>query len=57
MRLYQVHDNDGLLRVFNWKDEAVKFIGKREGFKLVVKTVVKEDKFSVALASLGEAVI
>lgn len=52
-----MHDNDGLLRIFNWKDEATRFIGGREGFKLVIKQVVKEDKFSVALASLGEAVV
>jgi hypothetical protein len=43
--------------VFNWKDEATRFIGDRKDMKLVIKTVVKEDKFSVALASLGEALV
>lgn len=58
MRSYQVHDDVGLLRVFNWKDEAVRFIGGNTDMKLVVVTTkkrVEESPYAIAMRVCGEA--
>lgn len=58
MRTYQVHDDVGLLRVFNWKDEAQRFMEGNEDMKLVVVTTKNkevESPYTVALRVCGEA--
>lgn len=58
MRTYQVHDDVGLLRVFNWKDEAQRFMEGKEDMKLVVVTTKKkegESPYTVAMRVCGEA--
>lgn len=58
MRTYQVHDDVGLLRVFNWKDEAQRFMEGNEDMKLVVVTTKKkevESPYTVAMRVCGEA--
>ena len=58
MRSYQVHDEVGLLRVFNWKDEAQRFMEGKEDMKLVVVKSVKrevETPYALAMRLCGEA--
>lgn len=58
MRTYQVHDDVGLLRVFNWKDEAQKFMEGQDDMKLVVVTTKKkevESPYTIAMRVCGEA--
>lgn len=58
MRAYQVHDEVGLLRVFNWKDEAERFMEGKEDMKLVVVKTQKreaESPFVLAMRVCGEA--
>jgi len=58
MRAYQVHDEVGLLRVFNWKDEAERFMEGKEDMKLVVVKTQKrevESPFALAMRVCGEA--
>ena len=58
MKAYQVHDEMGLLRVFNWKDEAEHFMGGKEDMKLVVVKTVKretESPYTMAMRLCGEA--
>ena len=58
MRSYQVHDDMGLLRIFNWKDEAERFMEGKEDMKLVVVKSVKreaETPFALAMRVCGEA--
>ncbi len=58
MRAYQVHDDVGLLRVFNWKDEAERFMEGKEDRKLVVVKTQKreaESPYALAMRLCGEA--
>lgn len=58
MRSYQVHDDVGLLRIFNWKDEAERFMEGNEDMKLVVVTTKKkevETPYALAMRLCGEA--
>ena len=58
MKAYQVHDEVGLLRVFNWKDEAERFMEGKEDMKLVVVKTQKrevESPFALAMRVCGEA--
>lgn len=58
MRSYQVHDDMGLLRIFNWKDEAERFMEGNEDMKLVVVKSVKrevETPYALAMRLCGEA--
>ena len=58
MKAYQVHDDVGLLRVFNWKDEAERFMEGKEDMKLVVVKTQKreaESPFTLAMRLCGEA--
>ena len=60
MRSYQVHDDVGLLRIFNWKDEAERFMEGNEDMKLVVVKSVKrevETPYALAMRLCGEALI
>ena len=60
MRSYQVHDDMGLLRIFNWKDEAERFMKGKEDMKLVVVKSVKrevETPYALAMRLCGEALI
>lgn len=58
MKSYQVHDDMGLLRIFNWKDEAERFMEGNEDMKLVVVKSVKrevETPYALAMRLCGEA--
>jgi hypothetical protein len=55
MRSYQVHDETGLLRVFNWKDEAVRFMEGKDDMKLVVVKREVENPYTKAMRLCGEA--
>lgn len=58
MRSYQVHDDMGLLRIFNWKDEAERFMESKEDMKLIVVKSVKreaETPYTLAMRLCGEA--
>jgi len=58
MKSYQVHDDMGLLRIFNWKDEAERFMEDKEDMKLVVIKSVKrevETPYALAMRLCGEA--
>lgn len=60
MKSYQVHDDVGLLRIFNWKDEAERFMEGKEDMKLVVIKSVKravETPYALAMRLCGEALI
>lgn len=60
MRSYQVHDDVGLLRIFNWKDEAERFMEGKEDMKLVVVKSVKcgvETPYALAMRLCGEALV
>jgi hypothetical protein len=48
----------GLLRIFNWKDEAERFMEGKEDMKLVVVKSVKrevETPYALAMRICGEA--
>lgn len=55
MRIYEVYDEeDKIIRRFNWKDEAVRFL--QTGWTIKIVQIVKRDGYSEALV-LGDALI
>lgn len=55
MRIYEVYDEENkIIRRFNWKDEALRFLQPNWTIKVV--QIVKRDGYSEALI-LGEALI
>jgi hypothetical protein len=55
MRTYEIYDEENkILRRFNWKDEAVRFM--QPGWTMKIVQIVKRDGYSEALR-LGEALI
>lgn len=53
-KVYEVHDEDGILRKFYTQDEAERFIGT-ENLTLVISTVTIPTKPKLDLSQLEEA--
>jgi hypothetical protein len=55
---FVVSDDTGVLRRFEWEDEALRFIDGRSDLKLTkLPKPEKEDNYAKAMRLLGEALI
>ena len=53
---YVVSDEDGVIRKFAWKDEAMRFVGTQEDLRITtLPKPEKEDVYGKCIAQLGEA--